>query len=73
MHTLEKSGEDKYMIVSTPEIGTHLNHGDFEEEPTLDIFLNNIYSRYEKESNNKFVLFLIFAVVIFLLLYLLFK
>ena len=77
-YTLEKSnhsenGKDKYMIGSTPEIGIHLNHGDFEEEPTLDIFLNHIYSRYEKESNNKFLLLIILGLVIFLLFYLLLK
>ncbi len=77
-YTLEKSnpsenGNDRYMIGSTPELGTHLNHGNFEEEPTIDIFLNHIYSRYEKGSNNKIVLYLILGIVIFLLLFLLLK
>jgi hypothetical protein len=77
-YTLEKSnpsenGKDCYMIGSTPELGTHLNHGNFEDEPTIDIFLNHIYSKYEKESTYKIISFLLLGLVISLIIFLLFK
>lgn len=58
-YTLEKSinsedGSDIYMIGSIPQYGTHKNYGRFEDEPTLDIFLNHIYTRFEKDTENEF-------------------
>lgn len=68
-YTLEKSnqvehGKEKYMIGSTSESGIHLNHGNFEQEPILDNFLNHIYITYEKESKSKFVLYFISGMAI---------
>lgn len=47
-HFPDENGDERFMIGSTPEIGRHRNHGFFDEEPSVDNFVNYIYNRFEK-------------------------